>query len=284
MLGEKVVGDHQGELLLRRAGRRGEGQVQDHPHARPTSGGIPPPAGTGSSARATGGSPPIPRGIPAGRAGACSGPWPAWWGRHQAPPEVVAEAERADPARRDARRRDRHRAGQGGPPRPGPALRDHGRDHRPVAPHDRRHGDRAGRAQAVPRLYLGRSRPLPRGRHDRGGRPRADPRPQAGRRQGDAQAAQDHLRRRAPAGRDARRELGPRRSTPRAGPPGDQGVGPGPVPARGDDRRRQGARRSKGATCSRSPGKDSTARASASTTWRSSPSGRSTGPARRSGS
>ena len=58
----------------------------------------------------------------------------------------------------------------------------------------------------------------------------------------------------------------------------------GPVPAGGDDRRRQGTRRSKGATCSRSPGKDSTVRASASTTWRSSPSGRSTGPARRSGS
>ena len=96
-------------------------------------------------------------------------PVASWWGRHHAPPEVVAEADRADPARRNAGRRDRYRAGQGGPPRSGPAVRDHGRDHRPVAPHDRGNGDGAGRAQAVPRLYLGRSRPLPRRRHDRGG-------------------------------------------------------------------------------------------------------------------
>ena len=94
------------------------------------------------------------------------------------------------------------------------------------------HGDRAGRAQALQRLYLGRSRPLPRGRHDRGGSPCADARPQAGRRQGDAQAAQDRLRRRAEAGRDARRELGPDARRRRSGPPDDQGIGPGPVPAR----------------------------------------------------
>ena len=55
----------------------------------------------------------------------------------------------ADPARWDAPHRDRHRDRQGGPPGPGPSLRDHGRDHRPVPPHDRRHRDRAGRAQAL---------------------------------------------------------------------------------------------------------------------------------------
>ena len=40
----------------------------------------------------------------------------------------------------------------------------------------------------------------------------------------------------------------------RPGPPGDQGVSPGPVPALGDDRRRPGPHRSRAATCSRSPG------------------------------
>ncbi len=134
------------------------------------------------------------------------------------------------------------------------------------------------------RVYLGRSRPLPRRRHDRGGGQRPDPRPQAGRRQGDAQAAQDRLRRRAPAGRDARGELGPGSRRRGPGPPGDQGVGR--RASTGWRRRSTTARatRSKGATCSRSPGKDSTVRASDSTTWRSSPSGRNTGPARRSGS
>ena len=44
----------------------------------------------------------------------------------------------AHPARRNGPRRDRHRTGQGCPPRPGPPLRHHRRDHRPVAPHDRR--------------------------------------------------------------------------------------------------------------------------------------------------
>ena len=80
--------------------------------------------------------------------------------------------------------------------------------------------------RAVPRLYLGRSRPLPRRRHDRGGDHAPDARPQAGCRQGNAQAAEDHLRRRAAAGRDARRELGPGTRRRRAGPPGDQGVEP----------------------------------------------------------
>ena len=190
----------------------------------------------------------------------------------------------ADPARRDAPRRDRHRDGQGGASRPGPSLRNHGRDHRPVAPDDRRDGDGAGRPQAVRRLYLGRSRPLPRRRHDRGGPPRPDPRPQAGRRQGDAQAAQDRLRRRAPAGRDARRELGHRPRRRRPGPPGDQGGRRRPVPAVGDDRRRQGPRDRGRLPAHGHRARGSTARASASTTWRSSPSGRSTGPARRSGS
>ena len=91
-------------------------------------------------------------------------------------------------------------------------------------------------------------------RHDRGGRPGPDARPQAGRRQGDAQAAQGHLRRRPQARRDARGELGPRRSTPTARP-ARRSRPPRPG-STGSRRRSTTARdtRSRGATCSRSPG------------------------------
>ena len=241
------------------------------------------PAGTGSSARATGGSPPIPRGIPAGRAGACSGPIAWWWGRPQAPPEVVAEAEL--PIRPDgtlAVEIDTALAKAAHPDQ----------DHRyeitaEVTDQSRRTIVGTGTV-LVARKPFSVYTWVDRGHYRAGDtieaeRPRPDPRPQAGRRQGDAQAAQDRLRRRAQAGRDARRELGPDARRRRPGPPGDQGRRR--RASTGSRRRSTTARatRSRAATCSRSPGRDSTARASASTTWRSSPSGRSTSPARRSG-
>ena len=61
-------------------------------------------------------------------------------------------------------------------------LHDHGRGGRRIAPHDRRHRQRARRPQAVPGLRLGRPRLLPRRRHDRGQLHRPDARPEAGRR------------------------------------------------------------------------------------------------------
>ena len=145
---------------------------------------------------------------------------PAWWGHRQAPPEVVAEAEL--PIRPDGTlpvEIDTALAKAAHPDQ----------DQRyeitaEITDQSRRTIVGTGTVlvarKPFTRLYLGRSRPLPRGRHDRGGDQCADPRPQAGRRQGDAQAAQDRLRRRAPAGRDARRELGPGARRRGSGPPG----------------------------------------------------------------
>ena len=84
--------------------------------------------GTGSTARATGGSPTTTPGIPAGSDWGCLRPMPFWWPRHdRTPPEVVAEVEVRDRARRHRRSRDRHRARQGTARRPGPQVLDHGR-------------------------------------------------------------------------------------------------------------------------------------------------------------
>ena len=241
--GREGHGDDQGEVLLRLAGRRGEGQVQDHAHdgRRPLVSRR--RAGTGSSGRATGGSPPIHAWYPGWSRWGVLRPRRSWWGRPQAPPEVVAEAE--VPIRPDgtvAVEIDTALAKEAAP-RPGPSLRDHGRGHRPVAPDHRRHGHRAGRPQAVHRLHLGRSRPLPRRRHDRGGHPRPDARPQAGRRQGDAQAAARS--RTTPTASRSRRpwRAGTWRSTPTARRTRrSRPSAPGQYRLSADDRRRPGAR------------------------------------------
>ena len=235
------VGDHQGEVLFRRAGRRGEGQVQDHPHdgrravvSRRSLGLAVRPGLLVVRRRFV----VVSRLVALGHAPARR----LVVGHARSASRSGGRGRAADPARRNAGRRDRHRAGQGGPSRPGPAVRDHGRDHRPVAPHDRGDGHRAGRPQAVHRLYLGRSRPLPRGRHDRGGAPRQtlDHKPVAGK--GTLKLLKIAYDAEQPAGRDTRGELGPDSRRRGSGPPGDQGVGRRPVPAGGDDRRRQGPR------------------------------------------
>ena len=139
-------------------------------------------------------------GLPRGRC-------PFWWPRAQQPPEVVAEHEVRDRPRRHGEGRDRHGRGQGHPPRPGPQLLDHRRGGRRVAADDRRHGQGAGRPQAVQGLRLGRSRLLPRRRHDPGRLHRPDARRQAGPGQGRADAAADHLRQGRQAGRNAGADL-----------------------------------------------------------------------------
>ena len=123
---------------------------------------------------------------------------------------------------------------------PGPKLLDPRRGHRFIPAHDRGKRHCTGRPRAVPRLHVGRSRPLPRGGHDRGGDMHPDARPATGCRQGDAQADEDRLRCAAEAGRDTRRELGLETRLKRSGPPGDQGVDCRPVPSVGDHRRRTG--------------------------------------------
>ena len=167
MLGEKVAATIKAKYYFGGPGRRGEGQVQDHPHdgrralvsRRPLGLALRPGllvvrrrflvvsrlvalGHAPADRRVVGTSPSAARGRGRGRG--------------------------ADPARRNAARRDRHRAGQGGAP---------DQDQRyeitaEVTDQSRRtivgHGDRAGRPQAVRRLHLGRSRPLPRRRHDRG--------------------------------------------------------------------------------------------------------------------
>ncbi len=219
------VGDHQGEVLFRRAGRRGEGQVQDHPHdgrravvSRRSLGLAVRPGllvvrrrfvvvsrlvalGHAPARRLRGGD--VPRRLP------------KWWPRPSVPirPDgtlpVEIDTALAKAAHPDQDQRYEITA----------EITDQSR--RTIVGT----GTVLVARKPFTRLYLGRSRPLPRGRHDRGGHPCADPRPQAGRRQGDAQAAQDRLRRRAPAGRDARGELGPGARRRRSGPPDDQGVG-----------------------------------------------------------
>ena len=165
----------------------------------------------------------------------------AWWGHPQAPPEIVAEAEL--PIRPDGTlpvEIDTAMAKAAHPDQ----------DHRyeitaEVTDQSRRTIVGTGTV-LVARKPFAVYTWVDRGHYRAGDTIEAglgaDPRPQAGRRQGDAQAAQDRLRRRAPAGRDARRELGhhPRRRRPR--PPVDQGRRGRAVPALGDDRRRQGSR------------------------------------------
>ncbi len=167
MLGEKVAATIKANYYFGGAGRRGEGQVQDHPHdgRRPLVSRRP----LGLALR--------PRLLVVRRRFlvvsrlVALGDAPARRlvvGTSPGTSRSRGRSRGADPARRHDPRRDRHGAGQGGPPRSGPSLRDHGRDHRPVAADDRRHRDRAGRPQALHRLYLGRSRALSRRRHDRG--------------------------------------------------------------------------------------------------------------------
>ena len=285
MLGEKVHGDDQGEVLLRRS-PVAEAKVK-YKITRTTA---------------------DERWYPLARWDWLFGPgywwfaadssWYPGWSRlghaparalvvetAPSPPEVVAEAE--VPIRPDgtvAVEIDTALA-KAGPSRSGPPLRDHGRGHRPVAPHDRRHGDRAGRPQAVrastPGSIAAITAPATRSRR--------------------ASSAQT-LDRKPVAGKGTLKLLkiaydaegkpvetpveswdlaldadGQARQTIKA-------VGAGPVPPLGDDRRRPGA-----LDRGRLPAHDHWARIrrrerSASTTSRSSPSAKSIGPARRSGS
>ena len=73
-------------------------------------------------------------------------------------------------SRRQGQGRDRHRTGQGHPSRPGPSLHDHGRGGRPIAADHRRRGHRAGGAETLQGLRLGRPRLLSHRRHDPGHR------------------------------------------------------------------------------------------------------------------
>ncbi len=110
---------------------------------------------------------------------AADSPWyPGWanWGMEPPARLVVgppASSPRgrgrrriAHPPRRNPSRRDRHRAREGRPSRSRPPIRDQSRDHRSIAQDDPRHGNRAGRPQALQGLHLGRSRPLPHRRCD----------------------------------------------------------------------------------------------------------------------
>ena len=95
---------HQGQVLLRRPGHQGQGEVQGAAHQPRQRAGIRAAAGTGSTAAATGGSPPTTPGIPAGASGAACGPCRWWWPRGHEPPEVVLENEVADRPRRHGAR------------------------------------------------------------------------------------------------------------------------------------------------------------------------------------
>ena len=164
----------QGEILFRRSGDQREGEVQGAAHQlQPTL----------VSARQVGlvlrprllvVRRAIMPGIPAGASGAAVGRSPPWWGRRQEQPEVVLENEVADRCRWHRQGRHRHGAGQGAARRSGPQVLDHRRGGGRVAPHHRRHGRRAGGAQAVQGLRLARPRPLSRRRHDQ--RPASAPR------------------------------------------------------------------------------------------------------------
>ena len=143
--------------------------------------------------------------------------------------------------------------------------------------------DRAGRAQALQRLYLGRSRPLPRGRHDRGG-DRAqtlDHKPVAGK--GTLKLLKITF--------DAERKPveTPVESWDLALDPDGQARQVMKASAAGQYRLAATIDDGRGHTIEGGylltiTGQGFAARASDSTTWKSSPNGRSTGPARRSGS
>ena len=162
------------------------------------------------------------------------------------PPAGAARGRRrgrgADPARRHGRRRDRHRPGQGDSiPTRTTATRS-----RPRSPTSRaaRSSARApcwspaSRSRSTPGSIAATTAPATRSRP---AITRPDARPQAGRRQGDAHAAEDHLRRRAQAGRDARARPGTLAldADGQARQP-IKAAAPGPVPALGHDRRRPG--------------------------------------------
>ena len=180
--GREDHGHHPGEVLLRRPGDQGQGQVQGDCAASYSSDWY--PRGTWDWFY--------------GRGYwwfASDYAWyPGWgeWGCRRPRPVLVARrlgAARSRPGKRgrDRPRRhvkvaDRHAAGQGTARQPGPQVHHHRRGGRRVAAHHRRHRQRAGGPQAVPGLRLGRSRPLPRRRHHQGQLQRPDARQQAGRR------------------------------------------------------------------------------------------------------
>ncbi len=99
----------------------------------------------------------------------CLRPIDRWWGGwHQDPPEIVLENEVEIGADGTVKVVIDTSAGQGTARQPGPQLRHHRRGRRRVAADHRRHGQRAGGAETVPGVRLGRSRPLSHRRHGQG--------------------------------------------------------------------------------------------------------------------
>ncbi len=165
------LGDHQREVLLRRTGRRGEGQVQDHPHdgrralvsRRPM--GLAVRLGLLVVRRRF---LVVSRLVAVGHApahscvvGASRRRLPKWWPR----PSCRSGPMGRSPSRSTPRW-----------PRQPTRIRTSGTRSRPRSPTSPAARSSARgpcwSAQALQRLYLGRSRPLPRGRHDRGRSPR----------------------------------------------------------------------------------------------------------------
>ncbi len=212
----------QGEVLLRRAGHQGQGEVQ---------GAADQLLAAVVSARRVGLV--LWPGYwwfaydyawyPGWRDWGCRRPIPWWWwNRGQEPPEVVADRQVEIGADGTVQVEIDTAARQGDPSRRGPSIRDHGRSGRRIAAHDRRHGQRAGRPQAVQGLRLGRSGLLPRRRRDPRRFLRPDARPQAGRGEGKLDLLEDHLQRRQ-AGRDGGPPVEPGHRRPGPGQDADQG-------------------------------------------------------------
>ena len=281
--GREGAGDDQGELLLRLARRRGEGQVQDHPHRgrRPlVSRG---PVGLALRPRLL----VVRRGLRVVSRLVAVGllrPAPWWWGRPEGPPEVVAEAE--VPIRPDgtlAVEIDTALAKAAHPDQ------DHRTRSRPRSPTSRggpssaraRCWSLASRSPSTPGSTAATTAPATRSR--RASRAQTlDHKPVAGKGTLKLLKVTYDAERKPVETPVESWDLGARRRRP--GRPDDQGRRARPVPALGHDRRRPGPR-----DRGRLPAHDrwaraSTGRASGSTTWRSSPTRRSTSPARRSGS
>ena len=99
--GRKDHRHDQGQVLLRLAGHQGQGEVQGPAHQLHAAAGIRSAAGTGSTARATGGSPTTTPGIPAGAIGAAGG-------RSRLVAAFAASRRKSSPKREVADRRRRH--------------------------------------------------------------------------------------------------------------------------------------------------------------------------------
>ena len=167
MLGEKITATIKAKYYFGAPVTERQGQVQGRCAPATPPAGIRAAIGTGSTAPATGGSPATMPGIPAGATGAARRPTPWWWPGLAGTARSRAGKRGADRPRRQGQGDDRH----------APAKELHGdrttvHDHRRgrgrIAPHHRRHRQRARRAQAVQGLCLGGSRPLSRRRHGHG--------------------------------------------------------------------------------------------------------------------